>query len=80
MLQEMSLIQPGFVTICKMVMENISRMKTALQHKGQEVFQNSELFPKANALNVTKSFPCYPGLVVMTSMLLIDSFFTTVIC
>ena len=48
-LQEISLIQPEFVTVCKMTLENIRRMKTALQHKGHEAFQNVELFPKTNA-------------------------------
>ena len=48
-LQEISLIQPEFVTICKKTLENIRRMKIALQHKGHEAFQNVELFPKTNA-------------------------------
>ena len=47
-LQEISLISPEFVTVCKMKLENVSIMHTILENKGQEAFCCKTIFPKTN--------------------------------
>ena len=38
-LQEISSITPEFVTVCKVTLENVSRMHTILENKGQAAFR-----------------------------------------
>ena len=40
---------PEFVTVSKMTLENVSRMHTILENKGQKAFHYETIFPKTNA-------------------------------
>ena len=79
-LQEISLIMPEFVTVCKMTLENVSRMHTILENKGQEAFRCGTIFPKTDVfclswlLNIMKLFLSVKHVQTITKMV-INMFF-----